>query len=230
MPNTVFLAGASGVVGQLVIPFLVSDGWRVVGTTTSPEKASVLQSLGAEPVVIDVYDAAALEAAVVEAGPMVVMHQLTSLPDKLDPTQMPAARPRNARIRDEGTRNLIAAAVAAKASRLVAQSVAFAYAPGPTPHKETDPLDETHWGVVSLERQVLAAPMNALVLRYGHFYGPGTGFERPTAPGSVHVRAAANAARLAARRGVPGIYNIAEDDGAVTVARAELDLGWRATT
>lgn len=227
--NTVFLAGASGVVGQLIVPFLVRDGWRVVGTTTSPEKVGLVESLGAEAVVIDVYDAGALEAAVVAAAPMVVMHQLTSLPDGLDPAQMPAARARNARIRDEGTRNLVAAAVAAKATRLVAQSIAFAYAPGPTPHRETDPLDEAHWGVVSLERAVMAAPMNALVLRYGHFYGPGTGVEQPSAPGSVHVRAAANAARLAARRGVPGIYNIAEDDGAVTVARAELDLGWRAT-
>jgi nucleoside-diphosphate-sugar epimerase len=176
-----------------------------------------------------------LRAAVLRAKPDVVVHQLTDLPPALDPARMAEARGRNAHIREEGTRNLIAAALAAGARRLVAQSVAFAYAAGPLPYREEDPIDVgtpdkpnvSGQGVVSLERQVLAAPLEGLVLRYGSFYGPDTGFAAPTRPGPLHVEDAAEAARLAVRRGPPGIYNVAEDDGTVAIYKAQRLLGWR---
>jgi nucleoside-diphosphate-sugar epimerase len=119
---------------------------------------------------------------------------------------------------------------------LIAQSISFIYADGPLPHREEDPfLAETHpvygetvQGVASLERQVLNAPIEGIVLRYGLFYGPGTGFDGPIAPGSVHVSAAAKAAQLAITNGAPGIYNVAENDGTVTTKKAAQLLGWNA--
>jgi nucleoside-diphosphate-sugar epimerase len=138
-------------------------------------------------------------------------------------------------VRIEGTRNLVDAALGAGVRRLVAQSIAFVYAPGREPHDESDPLNspaEEPWrttmeGVVTLERlATTTSGLDGLVLRYGMFYGPGTGFE--TAPGkpAVQVDAAAQAAVLAIARGAPGIYNVAEDDGAVSIARARRELGW----
>ncbi|RFU44608.1 NAD(P)-dependent oxidoreductase [Paraburkholderia sp. DHOC27] len=236
MSECLFLAGASGAIGRRVAPLYVSAGWRVVGTTRSPDKAAALRALGVEPVLVDVFDAAALQAALVAARPSVVVHQLTDLPPALDPSRMAEATERNARLRDEGTRNLVAAARAAGARRMVAQSVAFAYAEGPLPHSEDDPLDlgapgrraVSVGGVASLERQVLEAPIESIVLRYGLLYGPGTGFDAPTGAGSLHVDAAAYAAALAVTRGTPGIYNIAEEDGALDCEKARRGLGWNA--
>src|SRR5277367_2110687 len=128
MSKAVFLAGASGAVGRRLAPLLVSEGWRVVGTTRSADKAAVLRSLGVEPVIVDVFEASALAAAIAKARPEVVVHQLTDLPPGLDPALMAEATARNPRIRDEGTRNLVDAAVRSGVRRLVAQSVAFAYA------------------------------------------------------------------------------------------------------
>jgi nucleoside-diphosphate-sugar epimerase len=130
---------------------------------------------------------------------------------------------------------LIAAAVAAQAHRMIVQSIAFAYAPGPKPYDETAPLNlkapgepaVTARGVEALERQTLAAPLESVVLRYGKLYGPGTGFDRPPRGGPLHVDAAADAARRALNRG-DGIYNIAEDDGTVSSAKAAAELGWNA--
>jgi nucleoside-diphosphate-sugar epimerase len=230
----VFLAGAAGAIGRRLAPLLVASGRRVVGTTRTQEKATLLREMGVEPVVGDVFDATALQAAVAEARPQVVIHQLTDLPFALEASRMPEALVRNARLRDEGTRNLVRAAVLAGAKRLVAQSIAFIYAEGPTPHREEDPLlAETHpvyggtvTGVLSLERQVVEAPLEGLVLRYGLFYGPGTGFDAPIAPGSVHVDAAAKAAELAVSKGTRGVYNVAESDGAVSSEKAARALGW----
>lgn len=236
MSKCLFLAGASGVIGQRLAPLLVADGWRVVGTTRSADKASMLRAMGVEPAVIDVYDAAALRDLMVRVRPEIVMHQLTDLPSGLDPSKMAEALVRNARIRDEGTRNLVSAAVHAGARRMIAQSIAFVYADGPSPHGEDDPLlPDTHpalggtvRGVKSLERQVLEAPLDGVVLRYGLLYGPGTGFDAPVGPGPVHVDAAAKAAELAITRAVPGIYNIAEADGSVSSDKAARILGWDA--
>jgi nucleoside-diphosphate-sugar epimerase len=221
----ILVAGASGVVGQRLCRLLIADGHRVAGTTRSAGKAAGLEALGVTPLIIDVFDAAALTEAVVQACPEVVIHQLTDLPDGLDPAQMADARIRNTRIRDEGTRNLIAAAVVAGAKRLIAQSIAFAYAPGPLPHDEAAALDPAATGVISLETQVLNAPMAGVVLRYGKFYGPGTGFDVAPPGGPLHVDAAAEAARLAVTLG-SGAYNVAEDDGTLVTVRAISELGF----
>lgn len=236
MNKCIFLAGASGAIGRRLAPLLVADGWRVVGTTRSADKAPLLRAMGVEPVVIDVFDAVALRGIVADFRPEVVIHQLTDLPYALEASQMSDALVRNARLRDEGTRNLVAAAVRAGARRLIAQSIGFIYAEGPTPHREEDPLlPETHaayggtvTGVLSLERQVLEAPLEGVVLRYGLFYGPGTGFDAPIAAGPVHVDAAAKAAQLAITRAQPGVYNVAEPDGTIHVEKATRVLGWDA--
>jgi nucleoside-diphosphate-sugar epimerase len=130
----------------------------------------------------------------------------------------------------------IAAAAQAGAHRLIAQSISFIYAEGTKPHKETDPLlpvthpvyGETVQGVMSLERQVIEAPLEGLVLRYGLLYGPGTGFDAPIAPGPVHVDAAAKAAELAVTRGQRGIYNVTETDGTTSSEKAIAAFGWNA--
>jgi len=131
MSKCVFLAGAAGAIGRPLASLLVAEGWRVVGTTRSPDKAAMLSALGVEPAILDVFDAAALADAVGRTRPWVVIHQLTDLPLGLDPGRMVDALVRNARLRDEGTRNLVAAALQAGVRRLIAQSVAFTYADGP---------------------------------------------------------------------------------------------------
>lgn len=225
--GTVFIAGASGAVGRVLCRLLLADGWRVVGATRSREKAAALARLGVEPAVLDVFDRDALVRAVGEARPQAVVHQLTDLPREHSAPNMAAARPRNARIREQGTANLVAAAQAAGARRLVAQSIAFAYAPGPRPYAEDAPLDlAAYASVATLEALVLGSGLEGVVLRYGRFYGPRTWYAAPAGEAPVHVEAAADAARRALTRGAPGIYNVAEEDGAVASAKARAELGW----
>ena len=119
----IFLAGASGVIGIRLLPWLAAAGHQVAGMTRTAAKIAELEALGAEPVLCDVYDADALKAAVVRFGPDAVMHQLTDLPD--DAAKIPEAGARNDRMRCEGTRNLLAAAEAAGAERILAQSIAW---------------------------------------------------------------------------------------------------------
>ena len=221
MTACVFLAGASGAIGRRLAPLLLENGLRVFGSTRSVEKAAELKKAGVGPIVVDVFDADALRNHLYEIRPDVVIHQLTDLPHALEASKMTAALARNARLRDVGTHNLVAAALRAGARRLIAQSISFIYDEGAKPNRETDPLlpvthpvyGETVRGVLSLERQVTEAPLEGLVLRYGLIYGPGTGFDAPIAPGSVHVDAAAKAAELAVTRGERGIYNVTESDG-----------------
>src|SRR5690242_14693118 len=183
MGYKIFLAGASGVIGTRLTPLLRDAGHIVYGTTRSESKVEALRALGAEPVIVDIFDAIALSRIMASKQPDIVIHQLTDLPKNLNPSQMPQAIVRNARVRSEGTRNLVGAAMAAGARRLIAQSIAWVYAPGPEPHTETDPLDAdaqgdaaiTVQGVIALEDLVLKSPpIEGLVLRYGQLYGPGT--------------------------------------------------------
>jgi nucleoside-diphosphate-sugar epimerase len=118
---------------------------------------------------------------------------------------------------------------------VIAQSIAWLYAAGPQPHSEDDPLDLhadgargiTTNGVIALERLVLSsAPISGIVLRYGHLYGPDTGFESPGEPPTVHVDAAASAALLAIGRGHAGIYNVADRSGYLKTDKARGELGW----
>lgn len=172
----VFLAGATGVIGTRLMPLLVAHGHHVAGMTRSPEKADVVRASRAEPVVCDVFDTEAVRAAVVDFGADAVVHQITDLPD--DRARLPECRAANARIRREGTRNLLAAASAAGATRFVAQSIAWR------------PPGEDGAAVEEFERMVLDAA--GVVVRYGQFYGPGTYFaqDRPSPP-RVHLDEAA---------------------------------------
>jgi nucleoside-diphosphate-sugar epimerase len=228
------VAGATGAIGRVLCRLLVADGWHVIGTTRKQTSATLLETLGVEPVIVDVFDADALKKVVVRAGPSAVIHQLTDLPQTLDSPDFQAALERNAQLREVGTANLIKACVASGVSRVVAQSIAFAYAPGPTPFAEDAPLDvgaddpvraRTVRAVQTLESLVLGGPFRGVVLRYGKLYGPGTWTAAPPADGPVHVDAAAHAARLALLRG-SGIYNVAEPDGTVSVTKAIDQLGW----
>jgi len=229
----VFLAGATGVIGRPLVKLLREAGHTVTGTTRSPGKAAAIEALGARAMVVDAFDAAALTQAITAARPEVVIHQLTDLPDTMDPAQRAAVLEANARLRIEGTRNLMAAAQASGARRVVAQSIAFIYAPGPGPRQEGDPLDDseaqrrTIGGVVALENAVTQTPgIEGIVLRYGRLYGPGTWFPERSGPGPLSTDAAAHAALLAVTRGAPGIYNIAEDDGALSIEKARRELGF----
>jgi len=229
----IFLAGASGAVGRRLTPLLREAGHDVTGVTRSGKVALGLEAAGVHAVVADVFDPDAIKRAAVAARPDVVIHQLTDLPRVLnDETQLVAAYPRNARIRIEGTRNLVAAAQAAGARRFIVQSVAFAYLPGKEPYAETDPLNlvdgprlPTVRAADDMERQVLGSGMEAIVLRYGLLYGPGTWTEGPSRKPPLHVDAAAQAALLAVTRG-NGIYNIADDDGTVAIEKARNELGF----
>jgi len=230
----VFLAGAAGAIGRRLVPLLLRAGHEVTGTTRSAATASELARAGVVPAVLDVFDARAVTAAVSAAKPAVVIHQLTDLPRQFDEARIAASYPKNARIRIEGTRNLIAAAQAAAAGRFIVQSIAFAYAAGREPHPETDPFNladpvraVTVKGAADMEHQVLSASgLDAIVLRYGLLYGPGTWREASSGPKpALHVDAAAHAALLAITRGAAGVYNIADDDGAVSIAKARAELG-----
>lgn len=232
-----FLAGATGAIGKRLVPLLVKRGWQVFGTTRSADKAKLLAAAGVEPVVLDVFDAQAVMDAVTDARPAVIVHQLTDLPHGGNPAQFAEAVPRNARIRKEGTAHLVAAALAADVPLMVAQSIAWAYAPQARAFREEDPLDVradgtrgiSVGGVAELERRVLqSSPLRGVVLRYGHLYGPGTGAERGSAPPAVHVDAAAWAAVLAIEHGEAGVYNIAEPAEQLDTSKARIKLDWSA--
>jgi nucleoside-diphosphate-sugar epimerase len=239
MRERVFLAGATGAIGIRVARFLVEASYEVFGTTRSPGKVSRLEAIGAMPVLVDAFDQRAVAAAVCEARPHVVVQQLTDLPDNyqaLDAAGLREALVRNARMRKEGTRNLVTAAIEAHADRFIAQSIAWAYAPGPEPHSEDAPLDLqaegtraiTVGGVVELERLVLGSPpLIGTVLRYGQLYGPNTGADEPTGVAPVHVDAAAWAALLATQQAAAGVFNVAELESYVSTQRARSELGWR---
>ena len=219
------------------MPLLTAAGHFVSGTTRDADKVPALKRTGAQAIVLDVFNARALHDAVERIKPDVVIHQLTDLPQVLDPAHLAEAIKQNSRLRIEGTRNLVSAARVAGARRLIAQSLAFAYADGPEPHAETDPIASgdgnqpsavTARGVRALEEAVLGSgpEIEGIVLRYGRLYGPETWTATPNGRAPLHVDAAAHAALLAVSRGKPGVYNIAEDDGAVSVAKARKELGF----
>ncbi len=237
----VFLAGATGAIGRRLVPLLLAQGHHVTGMVRSSERVDALQALGAEPAIADALDATAVRTAVQEARPEAVIHQLTSLPRRINPRKIERDFGLNDRLRSEGTRHLVEAAQAAGVTRIVAQSIAFAYAPGPpgTVHTEQDPLflqapkafARSARAVHELETEVIGA--GGLVLRYGYFYGPGTSISRQGSIGEdiarrrlplvgsaqgvwsfVHIDDAAEATLAAISRGGPGAYNVLDDDPA----------------
>jgi len=234
MSLKVFVAGATGVIGVRLVPLLVAAGYQVSGMSRSAAKVGAVQAAGAAPVVADVFDAPALQRALLDQRPDVVIHQLTDLPPNLDPKLMAEATLRNARVRSEGTLNLVQAALASGARRFIAQSIAWAYAPGAEPHTEDDPLDLASEGpraisvrgVAELERLTLgSAPLAGVVLRYGQVYGPGSSRAHAEGSAPVHADAAAHAALLAVERGA-GIYNVAEETRYASSRKARAELGW----
>jgi nucleoside-diphosphate-sugar epimerase len=234
MSLKVFVAGATGVIGVRLMPLLVAAGYQVVGMSRSAAKAEAVKAAGAAAVVADVFDAAAVQRALIDLRPEVVIHQLTDLPPNLDPKLMAEAAVRNARIRSEGTKNLVQAALASGARRLIAQSIVWMYAPGAEPHSEGDPLDLASEGaraisvrgVAELERLTLSsAPLAGVVLRYGQIYGPGSSRAHAEGSAPVHADAAAHAALLAVERGA-GIYNVAEETPYASSSKARAELGW----
>jgi nucleoside-diphosphate-sugar epimerase len=239
----VFVAGASGVIGRPLVRRLVAAGHQVTGMTRSEDRAVEIREAGAAAVVCDVFDATPLEAAVREAAPEVVVHELTALPARLDykAKQDPLA-PTN-RVRTEGTRNLLAAAKTAGARRLIAESVAFFYRPqGEWVKDEGAPLNLEAPGyfggaaaaLADLERQVSGAEgIEGVILRYGWVYGPGTYFDRVGSQTEdamkrrlpivgkgegtfsfVQVEDAAAATVAAVERAAPGTYNVVDDEPA----------------
>jgi nucleoside-diphosphate-sugar epimerase len=239
----VFLAGATGVIGRRLTALLLGEGHAVIGMTRSAERLEQLRAAGAEAVVADAFDADALKRVVAEARPDAVIHQLTSIPPRIDPRKMQRDFATNDRLRREGTANLLAAAKAAGVTRVLAQSVAFFYAPGPpgTVHSERDPLlheDEapkpikrSTAALASLERTVLDA--GGTVLRYGYFYGPGSAISREGSTGRevargrlpivgsgagvwsfIHVDDAAQATVAALSASKPGAFNVVDDEPA----------------
>jgi nucleoside-diphosphate-sugar epimerase len=129
--KTVFVAGATGAIGRQLLPMLIGAGYEVFGTTRNPRKTAQME-VGVRPVVVDVFDRNALIAAVAKAKPDVIIHQLTDL--------SAADFAATDRLRIDGTRNLVDAAKAAGVRRMIAQSLAIVYLPGPEPATEQDPL------------------------------------------------------------------------------------------
>jgi 2-alkyl-3-oxoalkanoate reductase len=238
----VFVAGASGAIGRPLVPKLIEAGHEVTGMTRSEDRAGRLEKAGAKAVVADVFDEERVHSAMKEASPDVVVHQLTSLPDRLDFRDSSIYEATN-RVRGEGTRILIDAARGAGARRMVAQSIAFIYAPrGDWVKDEDAPLMDNAPGafgeaarvVADMERAVVGIDgLEGLVLRYGFFYGPGTYYAADgssaedvrkrrlpivgKATGTVsfiHIADAADATVAAVERGSPGVYNVVDDEPA----------------
>jgi nucleoside-diphosphate-sugar epimerase len=248
----VFVAGATGVLGRALVPQLVARGHEVVGMTRTASKQDLVRSLGARPVVADALDPDAVARVVSEAEPEVIVHQLTALSGKMSmrdarhPERSSAVIMTN-RLRTEATDHLLAAGRAVGARRFVAQSIAafrFARTGGPV-QTEADPLDPDdapaalrtgQAAILHLEQAVTTIEWgDGLALRYGGFYGPGTGISLApdavlAAPirkrrfpivgdgggvwSHVHIEDAAAATAAAVEHGQPGIYNVVDDDPA----------------
>ena len=237
----VFLAGATGAIGRPLVRLLLAGGHEVTGMTRSPERADALRASGAEAVLADALDASAVTDAVAGARPDALIHQLTAIPARIDPRKVIRDFELTDRLRTEGTAHLLAAAAGAGVQRVIAQGVAFAYAPGPagTVHREQDPLNadppaqfrRSAAALADLERQVLGA--GGTVLRYGYFYGPRTAIAPDGGIGAevarrrmpivgagggvwsfIHVEDAAAATVAALAAGRPGAFNIVDDEPA----------------
>ena len=231
----IFIAGATGAIGRVLVPLLVNAGHRVVALTRSADRTSQLAQMGAMPVVGDVYDEARLAQLVAESEAELVLHQLTAFGTRGgDPYA------ETIRVRIEGTRSLVSAARAARVRRFIAQSISFICSPsgsGLTDEETPIYLDSPPAvralaaAVASLERQTLEADgMSGTVLRYGWFYGPGTSYDpEGTIPTSIrkgtmpivgagagtysfiNLQDAAAATLKVLAHDANGIYNIVDD-------------------
>jgi 2-alkyl-3-oxoalkanoate reductase len=246
----VFVSGATGAIGTQLLPQLTAVGHDVVAMTRSPAKTDALWALGARPVVADALDPDAVARAVAETEPEVVVHQLTAL--KGDPGLRDMRHPdrfgaMTNRLRTEGTDHLLAAGRAVGIRRFIAQSIVaigtYARTGGPVKTEEDPPdldlpakLRPGFDAIRHLEERVLGAEgLEGIALRYGGFYGPGTGLSAdPEALltkairkrqfpiigdgggtwSHVHIEDAASATVAAVDNGGPGIYNVVDDEPA----------------
>jgi nucleoside-diphosphate-sugar epimerase len=240
----VFVAGATGALGQQLVPQLVAHGHEVVGMTRSADKQDLVRSLGARPVVADALDPEQVARAVAEAEPDVIVHQLTALSGDFDMRHLKEFFAVTNQLRTEGTDHLLAAGRAVGVKRFVAQSYAgwnMSRTGGPV-KTEDEPLDptppdamrETLDAINHLEEAVIGASWTeGVVLRYGGFYGPGTGMsiggdqaeliEKRKWPivgngagvwSFVQIEDAATATLEAIEHGERGVYNVVDDDPA----------------
>ena len=240
----VFVAGATGAIGQRLVPLLIDSGHEVVGTTRTPAKVDGLRLVGATPVVLDGRDGEAVRRAILEAEPEVVVHEMTALSGDLDFKRFAETFAETNRLRTETTDVMIEAAVDAGARRFIAQSFAGwpnVQSGGPVKTEEdplnTDPpkqVRDTVGAILHLEAVTTGTPgIDGLALRYGGFYGPGNALgkggamleavvrrQMPVVGGGggiwsfTHIEDAAQATALAVDRGAPGIYNIVDDEPA----------------
>jgi nucleoside-diphosphate-sugar epimerase len=239
----VFVTGATGALGSRLLPLLVSAGHTVMGVTHTAAKAQAIAHTGAEPIVADGLDGAAMRAAVVNAAPDVIVHEMTALRGRSDLRHFDRTFALSNRLRTEGLDHLLGAATAARTRRVVAQSFCgwpYARRGGPVKSEgdllDPDPAPEqrrTLSAIRYLETQLMqASDIEGLSLRYGSFYGPGTGLLEeavieqlrnrrfPLIGGGtgwwslVHIDDAAAATAIAVERGEPGIYNIVDDEPA----------------
>lgn len=199
----IFIAGGSGVIGSRLIPELVAAGHEVVATTRREENLARLSELGARGVVVDVYDADRLAVVIAEAAPDVILNELTDL-SKHDTDA-------NARLRREGTGNLVNAAKAAGVERMIVQSITWVFPDGDAPATEDDPVIPDS-AVDTMERLVRTLPRST-VLRYGMLYGPATWY----APGG-EIANAVNAGLVPATPAITSFVHI--DDVVAATVRA----------
>jgi nucleoside-diphosphate-sugar epimerase len=239
----VFLAGATGAIGRQLVPQLVEAGHEVTAITRSEDKLGMLGDLGAEAVLCDVFDAGRLGTIVAQAEPNAVINQLTDLPQSLNPRKLGEYYAANNRVRQEGTRNLLSAALGAGVRRFLVQGSAYWYAPtgGSVKTEEASlyldapaPIGPAVETIKEVEDAVLSAnEIEGVVLRYGMFYGPGTWYAKDGDVGRqvrkrrypmigkgegtysfIHVGDAAAATVAALERARPGVYNVVDDDPA----------------
>jgi nucleoside-diphosphate-sugar epimerase len=241
----ILLAGASGAIGIHLVPQLVARGHAVVGTTRSVAKTGALRALGAEPVVVDALDAESVADVVAKAEPEVIVHQLSALSGPMKMRNVKRMVAATNRLRTEGTDHLLAAGRAVGIRKFVAQSnyAVLERAGGPVVDEsgriDPSPPKDVEAGAAALRHVEEAVTgmtwADGIVLRYGGFYGPGTGIEAapdaimaelirkrrlPIVGGGggvwsmVHITDAASATVAAIERGKPGIYHVADDEPA----------------
>ena len=235
----VFVAGATGVVGRQLVPQLIAAGHQVTATTRNADKVAGLRAAGADAAVVDGLDAVAVGEAVARAEPEIVIHQMTGLAGDFDLRHFDRTFAVTNKLRTVGIDNLLAAARAAGARRVIAQSYSgwSNSRTGGLVKAENDPLDpdppkamrSTLDAIMYLEQAVVSSPLEGIVLRYGSLYGPGATdlmvdmLKRRQVPvigtgagiwSFLHVQDAAGAAVAALDRGAVGVYNIVDDEPA----------------
>ena len=232
----VFVAGASGAIGQRLIAELIRKGHTVVGMTHSEAGAKSLREYGVEVAIANAFDEDAVEAALRASDAEAVVDELTSIPKT--PSELPAYAERDRKLRIEGGGNLHRAALACGVRRYIQQSSGFFLEAKGALADESSPLAVNASPLIAgyaqmyaqLEQRVLESSIEGVALRYGFFYGPNTWYapdggtadqvrqqqfpviEEGEAKWSfVHIEDAAHAT-VAALTADPGKYVVVDDD------------------